>query len=96
MLRRWRRASTSALASASENVIPLNEAVGTATRQPNHMLLSGAPMRIVASPPPFGRFDTDGTAAPAACGLPSLGNAGCIVAAAIVQTKIAAETRVLM
>ncbi len=52
---------TSAFASASEKVIPFNAAVGIATRQPNHMLLSGAPMRIVARPPPFGRFETDGT-----------------------------------
>jgi hypothetical protein len=52
---------TSAFASASENVNPRNADVGSATRHPNHMLLSGAPMRIVASPPPLGRFDTDGT-----------------------------------
>ena len=53
----------SARVSASEKVIPRNDAVGAATRQPNHMLLSGAPIRIVARPPPLGRFDTDGTGA---------------------------------
>jgi hypothetical protein len=52
------------------------------------MLLSGAPIRIVASPPPFGRFDTDGTCG-ACCATPT-------PAAEIAKPTIAIKTRVLM
>ena len=53
--------STSALASAAENVKPAMAVDGTPTRHPNQMLLSAAPTRIVPRLAPFGRCEIEGT-----------------------------------
>ena len=53
--------STSARASAAENVKPAMAVDGTPTRQPNQILSSGAPARIVPRLAPFGRCEIDGT-----------------------------------
>jgi hypothetical protein len=55
---------TSDFASASDSVRPLIAAEGIATRQPNQMLASCAPPRIVPRLDPVGRCDTDGTCGP--------------------------------
>ena len=51
----------SAFASASENVSALIDVAGIATRQPNQMLLSAAPARMVPRLDPVGRCEIEGT-----------------------------------
>src|SRR2546428_10731294 len=51
----------SALASASEKVSALIDVAGIAPRQPNQMLLSAAPARMVPRLDPVGRCEIDGT-----------------------------------
>src|SRR5215831_3977205 len=58
--------SVSAFVSASDHVSCLKAAVGIPTRQPNQMLLSAAPTRIVPRLEPAGRWESDATGG-AAC-----------------------------